>query len=652
MKHVIRTLVLAIALVAGLMSVSAQTVQVLVIQKVPNLPPAATNYLDDPFRYFNVQFIMTGAGSEGLDIFLDMDFSLNDGSFYLRTKPNSKPYKALHLSEGVNIMKKDELQIQLRDRRETNLDLSSPLQALQLPEGTYELCMDIYRWGDWERTDNLSVGACPTYEICYSASAPELLSPLAGAQMALNGAMVVPPMRKVKFFWTPVISNCADGNFRYKYQLKVVKVLNGQNYNDAIKINPTVFSTEVRNKNYAEFDTLRDVKVVLERGALYVAQVQAEQIKDSRPTVTLNVSNDCKSQPMPFYWAYCPEENVELYYTEDDDEEEDDGEAVAGLTVWTGGVEEVSELDEIYSEAIPDESVVLHPKRHYVMSDGYYTIPMTKDIEVGYRPVLHKSIKDASYALELYDYRSGGIDSITAYEPLFRENIEKVPESSELINRTLAGWGEGLEQGSLYYLQLLNSFTVGYWDYSIADTNYYVNDMLAEHIHDTISRNFTEEEYEYGDGVFFQWGDDPEAPAFKASQWKAPVDRSGDDVYDLANYKLPTSVPEVRKDRAFPVSWTPVKGVAQGDEVEYEINVYELKSGQTVEEAVSENEALVSRTVTNANAISNNDTQFFKVFSSKKTYVMTLSVEVTSESNDYHFENGNEAIPIVFKVVK
>ena len=92
--------------------------------------------------------------------------------------------------------------------------------------------------------------------------------------------------------------------------------------------------------------------------------------------------------------------------------------------------------------------------------------------------------------------------------------------------------------------------------------------------------------------------------------------------------------------------------MAQGDEVEYEINVYELKSGQTVEEAVSENEALVSRTVTNANAISNNDTQFFKVFSSKKTYVMTLSVEVTSESNDYHFENGNEAIPIVFKVVK
>ena len=65
MKQVIRILVLAIALVAGLMTVSAQTVQVLVIQKVPNLPPAATNYLDDPFRYFNVQFIVTGAGSEG-----------------------------------------------------------------------------------------------------------------------------------------------------------------------------------------------------------------------------------------------------------------------------------------------------------------------------------------------------------------------------------------------------------------------------------------------------------------------------------------------------------------------------------------------------------------------------------------------------------
>ena len=232
------------------------------------------------------------------------------------------------------------------------------------------------------------------------------------------------------------------------------------------------------------------------------------------------------------------------------------------------------------------------------------------------------------------------------------KEIEKMPEGNELITRTLKGWGAGLEQGSLYYLQLSNTFTVGYWNYSIADTTFYVNEILAQHVHDTVSREFSEEEMEYPDGVFFQWGDDPDSPDYKTPQWKAPVDRSGDDVYDPLNYKVPASVPEVRKDKAFPVSWTAVKGLAQGDEVEYEINVYELKSGQTVEEAIAENEALVTRTVTDANAISNNDSEFFKVFSSKKTYVMTLSTDVTSEDNTYHFGNGNEAIPIVFKVVK
>ena len=48
-----------------------------------------------------------------------------------------------------------------------------------------------------------------------------------------------------------------------------------------------------------------------------------------------------------------------------------------------------------------------------------------------------------------------------------------------------------------------------------------------------------------------------------------------------------------------------------------------------------------------------NDPKFFKVFSAKKTYVMTLSTEVNGESDTfYHFQNGNEALPIVFKIVK
>jgi hypothetical protein len=284
---------------------------------------------------------------------------------------------------------------------------------------------------------------------------------------------------------------------------------------------------------------------------------------------------------------------------------------------------------------------------------------MTDDLEVSFMPTRHESLKNVSYTIELYENIEGAdIDSITSYEPLFVEEIKELPDSynkmdsHELVSRTLNGWGTELEQGNLYYLQLSSFYTVNYWKYSIADTLFYVNEMFAEHVHDTTSRDFIEEELTYSNGVMFRWGDDPESPDFKTPQWKTPVDRTSDDIYDPVNYGLPTSVTEVQKGKAFPVTWTPVKNVAKGDTVEYEVNVYELKPDQTLEEALSDNDVLVTRTVTDANEISENDKDFFKVFSPKKTYVMTLSTIVNSEDNTYHFENGNSALPIVFKVVK
>lgn len=675
MKRIIRILVLAFTLVTGLTTVSAQTVQVIVNQKVPSLPSTLTSYLDDPFRYFNIQFLAVNVGSEGLDVFFDMQFTINTSDMYVRTRPGSIPAEPLHITEGINILKSPELAPQIGNRLETNINTNNPLAIQQLPEGTYELCVDVYLWSDRTNParEPITIGPCPSFEICYSGSAPELVSPVAGAQLDLNGNMVVAPTRKVNFFWTPVISNCSGRSVRFKYFLKVVKVLEGQNYQDAIKLNPTAFSAEVQNHNYAVFDTLRDVKVQLDRGALYVAQVEAEPFNTDRSGEVFVVANDGKSQPMPFYWVYSPAGmggdnmnstvNTRRHYgysvDEEEGEEDEESEGTEGITQWEGGVEEESELETIMNETIDQAIVGFDAKRRYKPSDGYYTIPMSDDLKVIFSPARHEALKDVSYSLELYDYIDDDIDSITAYEPLHREDIENVPErfskpdNHELITRTLAGWGTDLEEGSLYYLQLTSTYTISYWQYEIADTIYYVNDMVAEHIHDTISREFLEEEIIYPVGVFFQWGDDPETPTFTTPQWKAPVNRTGDDIYDQENYKLPTSMPEVKKAKSFPVSWVPVKNVAEGDMAEYEVNVYELKSGQTPEEAIAENDAVVTRTLTDISSISEEDTKFFKVFSTNKTYVMTLSTTVDGESETlYHFENGNEAIPIVFKVVK
>lgn len=727
MKHIIRILVLAVSLFVGLTTISAQTVQVQLIKKYPSKPLPATilSYMDNPFRYFEIRFILTGAGAEGLDIFFDMDLSVSTSNLFVHTSPNAEPpMQCIHLNEGINRMTAEQLNPQVLSRLDTNFDYSDPFNAQQLPEGTYQLCVDVYRWSDRYNParESISVGGCPTFEICYSGSAPELVSPMAGAQIALNGALVVTPNRKINFFWTPVISNCTSRTTNFKYKLKVVKVLKGQNYQDAIKYNPTVLSTELKNKNYAVFDTLRDVKVQMEKGALYVAQVQAEKIQSGRAGEVFIIANEGKSQPLPFFWdAYdsfigsIPEgegaggtkdpfyfpyngafggpsgpntspknksKRTYGYTVEDESQEGIESEGIAGLTIWEGGVEEVSELETIGEEIkeqyltsfILDDATVANltktypeewkyvptPKRRYVESDGYYTVPMTDDLEISFMPARHKALKNVSYELALYDYIKGAdIDSITSNEPLFRERIEEVPESyskmdsHELISRTLDGWGTELIQGNRYYLQLSSFYTVDYWKYVVADTNFYVNEQLAEHIHDTTSREFVHEKLGHSNGVYFQWGENSSVTKFTTPQWKAPVDRTKDDIYDPANYARPTSIPEVRLIKAFPISWTPIKNMDKKDKVEYEVNVYELKPGQTVDEAIASNTVLVSRTVTNANKISEDDMKFFKVFSSQKTYVMTLSTNVTGDSDIlYHFENGNKALPIIFKILK
>lgn len=657
MKHITRNLLLAVAFVAGLTTVSAQTVTVNARQKVNALPATVTNYLDDPFRYFDVTFFVSGATEEGMDVFLGINFTGEHSSFYARTKDGSYPTQPIHLNNGLNRKTKDELLIQIRNGRlDTNVDYSHPLRAQLLEEGDYQLCVNIYRWEDRYNPNPEPIGSvCPEFTICYSGSAPELVSPMASAHLALNGAMVVTPARKINFNWTPVISNCVARNVRFRYRLKVVKVFDGQNYLDAIRINPTVFSMEVSNATNVVLDTLRDIKVFLEHGALYVAQVQAKPISTNRAGEEFNVANDGNSQPMPFYWDEPDEDawngmlDAEYGDLADDDDRDagPESEGVDGLTQWEGGAEEVSELDDILDE-MTEPSIVPYPNRHFVESDGYYTLPVTNDLEVGLTAAEHESLKNTTYTIGLYANQDGDVESITAQEPLMSETLDELPES-----RTLEGWGAKLEQGKLYYLQLSSNSSVSYWKYTVADTTFYVNEMFAEHVHDTVSREFVDETLALSDGVLFQWGDDPKAPAFATPQWKAPVNRTGDDIYDPANYDLPTSVPEVQKADAFPVSWTSVKDVTPGDVVEYEVKVYELKSGQTLEEAVSENKVLVTRTVTNANAISAQDTKFFKVFSPKKTYVMTLSTTVNGESDTiYHFANGNEALPIVIKIVK
>ena len=224
----LRVFALTILMLLVCTTAKAQTVQVLLTQKVANLPSTATSYIDDPFRYFSVQLIVSGAGSAGIDTYVDFDFSLDGKGSFVNTRPNSFPSQPLHLNEGANLLTPDMVRSQLSGRTETHIDINNPLNSLQLQEGTYRLCVTPYYWNDRTNPNRSPISmigdGCASFNICYTGSAPELVSPLAGAQLGLNGYYILPATKKITFRWTGVISNCSGKNTRFRYNLRVVKV--------------------------------------------------------------------------------------------------------------------------------------------------------------------------------------------------------------------------------------------------------------------------------------------------------------------------------------------------------------------------------------------------------------------------------------------
>lgn len=680
MKQLVRTLLCTAMLLAATLAASAQSVQVMISQKVASLPSTATSYIDDPFRYFNVQMVVSGAGAAGVDVFFDLSFSITNLSAtpFIFTRENSYPSTPLHLNEGVNLLTKDQLINQLSGRTSTQIDMSNPLLAQQLPEGQYQLCITPWRWSERtspNRTPMTLGNNCYIFNICYTGSAPEFVSPIAGAQLGLNGFYELTPSRKLTFRWTPVISNCAGKNTRFNYRLKVVKVLQGQNYQDAIDQNPTVFSAEVRDKTFVMLDTLLDCKVNLERSALYVAQVAAEQIETANSLERMTLSNEGKSQLSTFYWGKAPDDAQ----GNADDGGGNGGEGGDGHTTWQVKTTVVNDADQIMAQthegyvldfgidstaynrlvtAFPSEAAQLpNPLKDYKKENGIYMVPDNASTEISFMPLRHDSLQSVDRWIKLYEY-VGNMENTLARQPIESDGFYFSGDAMKTSNHTaqkfdIKNWKKKLQCGGKYYLEVVQSAYFHTHTYTINDTTFYVDNIKAETVRDTVRTAMESEFRTFTSGILFQWGVDSSLfEQVTTAQIRYPVDLTKADVTDTHTYNnLPESIPIAVKTEEFNVTWKPASGILYGDTAIYYIVVKELKDKQTLAAAWKKNDTLMADTVKHQSFLTTEDTAFYNKLVKGKRYIMEVTTTIQNKTKtDYHFVNGNKSLKAVFEI--
>lgn len=161
------------------------------------------------------------------------------------------------------------------------------IQKDQLPEGQYELCVNAFQALPTGGVGSLLGSACFTFYLT-QAQPPVITSPI-------NGQELNPQQPNTVFAWTPPIGNTLGATI--VYDLYVVKVLKGQNPNEAIngavnyKANNPLIKTNLTSNQYVT----QPYDLTIDSNTLYAAQVIARDVNKR-----VSFKNNGKSEIVTF----------------------------------------------------------------------------------------------------------------------------------------------------------------------------------------------------------------------------------------------------------------------------------------------------------------------------------------------------------------
>lgn len=688
-----RSLVLTMIMLLGWQQKVQSQVAVTVIPRTTNFPTTATAYSEDPTRIFNVIITNTSGITQEVSLALDLglEYGENGMNYSLYTTENRvAPSITLSPNETYRIDTREKFHYHFDGRLGTNATEADLGTILQLPEGNYHVCVRVHR-----KSANASLGdllgeGCHNFSLCYSASAPELITPisslasttpanasgirvagitrrvpgtLAGARLSnlSEGTEMITPTRYLNIRWTPVVTNC-QSSARFKYQLKIVKVLPSQNINDAIRNNPTLLSTTLSSTTFT-YDTIRNASTPLERGCTYACQVKA--IPAGASALRLNIGNEGASQVIAFAWGY-------PRYTTDGTENDSD--------TPSGNVTESCNQNEILSDIRPhyifnptkdeatinaltakfaNERAIVPQSTGTVLqteADGMKVLdPSAQTLQAQWMPVRHDSVMAVKYEVKLYEWL--GSENVTlAHQPVHSQTIDaKLGDNYSISNTTPISLKDSigsniLEPGMKYFLKVDAIVAYHYAKMKITATDHYVNGILADSDYDTVKTR------EVGSTTLsstlaFQWGaDSAMLDKVTPAQFVYPVNLSNVDPEDSTYNRLGHSIPEIPRADGFEFIWKKARNFSIKDTATYDLFVWKLAKGKDLDSIVN---GEPFRKLEGIKDLSTADTTILDSLKVGQSYVARLLTKVTSTTGKgYKMLNNGYSHPIAFKLTE
>jgi hypothetical protein len=303
---------------------TAQPLQINVAA-LPPFPPQAGTYFDNPSRFFNVAITNTSANNVNFWVGLRIEMTFPD-RIVLETPLNMPPFRPVTIG-AYQTMVLDQITFrQLLGHLDLNnlltrgirLDRFATGEGNLMPEGTYTACITAYEFNPNAGNPILASApgtGCTNFTICYTASAPEFITPAAcismGAISPTRGidpifpgmaGNVVVPVNPLLISWRPPMFNCAGPPAQFTYNLKLVEVMPGQNVQSAIDYNPVAIQLNNMMASTAQIDTNMFANI-LRPGQQYAMQVTA---MPTMRTSNIIMANQGKSPVCSFVWGHVP----------------------------------------------------------------------------------------------------------------------------------------------------------------------------------------------------------------------------------------------------------------------------------------------------------------------------------------------------------
>ncbi len=622
-KYNLAKVILTMALMLVTITVSAQDVSVMVTKVKQSLPMSFAELIDQPNRYVNVA--LQNNTNRPTDVYLKMslisDYALNGTPMSLLTKENgnTRPRMTLGAYEHRQMNNIMDFSDHFSGRLTTNVT-ENITNIIRIPEGTYQFCIEVYRWQEQVIDDGEPMSrACVQFEVCYSGSAPEILTPITAYTRIREKAdtksgnrnkghvKIVYP-RNIDIRWSPVITNCAS-SAKLSYTLKMVKVMPGQTPDYAIEHSAVVFS-KTTTGTYVQIDTLRNLDVPLERGAVYAVQVVARDKNVNNP---IEIANDGKSQVQTFSWGPAkynvdnsgPSNQSNNTAQQNTTETSDRDEALASIRQpyfcfpyrdeETYNAVRAKFSDEATIVPAEDKSVQVKFNDNY---NDHIVSTAIKPFDIKWMPMRGETLTQVDYTVKLYD-DLGAMSDLDSRTPLATKTFKKTASASGHVDNSNdpmsigdTTWKRFMQQGKKYIVTVATSFSYRYMDYTINETKHYVNGIEADTEYDTVKVTRS------ASGSFlstmkFQWGvDSTLLDRVLPPQFTTPVSRSTANWDDTTWLDFETApIEELYRydDVDLYFTWKPASNLnaKDKDSARYNLYFYEYASGKTLKEIIA-----------------------------------------------------------------